>query len=148
MRLDRQACRDRMTAARVGYLATSGSDRRPHIVPVTFAVVDDRVVTSVDHKPKSTTALRRFSNIAENPSVAVLCDQYDEDWRRLWWVRADGTAETAHDDVVRAAAIHALAAKYRQYRDDPPIGPVLVVTISSWTGWQYGDQAGFGGRPS
>jgi hypothetical protein len=31
--------------------------------------------------------------------------------------------------------------------DDPPNGPVLVVTIKSWTGWQYGDQAGFGGRP-
>ena len=98
MRLDQKACRDRMTAARVGYLATSGADRQPHIVPVTFAVVEDRVVTSVDQKPKSTTALRRLSNIAENPSVAVLCDHYDEDWRRLWWVRADGTAETADDD--------------------------------------------------
>lgn len=148
MRLDRKACRDRMTAARVGYLATSGVNRQPHIVPVTFAVVGDRVFTAVDHKPKSTTALRRLSNIAENPSVAVLCDHYDEDWRRLWWVRADGTAVTADDEVVRDAAIHALAAKYRQYLDDPPRGPVLIVTVRSWTGWQYGDEAGFGGRLS
>ena len=147
MRMDQKACRDLMTAARVGYLATSGVDRQPHIVPVTFAVVQDRVVTSVDHKPKSTTALRRLSNIAENPSVAILCDHYEEDWRRLWWVRADGTAETADDEIVRAAALRELAAKYRQYRDDPPQGPVLVVTIKSWIGWQYGDQAGFGGRP-
>ena len=36
-----------------------------------------------------------------------------------------------------------MAAKYPQYVDDPPNGPVLVVTIKSWTGWQYGDQAGF-----
>jgi PPOX class probable F420-dependent enzyme len=147
MRLDRQTCRDRMTAARVGYLATTGADCQPHIVPVTFAVVEDRVVTSVDHKPKSTTALRRLSNIAENPSVAILCDHYDEDWRRLWWVRADGTARAVDDEVGRDAALHALAAKYRQYHDDLPTGPVLAVTIKSWTGWQYGDQAGFGGRP-
>jgi hypothetical protein len=129
VRLDQQACRDRMTAARVGYLATVGADRQPHIVPVTFAVVDDRIVTSIDHKPKSTTKLRRLRNIAENPAVAVLCDNYDD------------------DKTIRERAVSALVAKYPQYDDNPPNGPVLVVTIKSWTGWQYGDEAGFGGRP-
>jgi PPOX class probable F420-dependent enzyme len=147
VRLDQQACRDRMTAARVGYLATVGADRQPHIVPVTFAVVDDRIVTSVDHKPKSTTKLRRLRNIAENPAVAVLCDHYDDDWQRLWWVRADGAARLVDDKTIRERAVSALVAKYPQYDDDPPNGPVLVVTIKSWTGWQYGDEAGFGGRP-
>jgi PPOX class probable F420-dependent enzyme len=141
VRLDRQACRHRMTAARVGYLATTGRDHQPHVVPVTFAVIDDRIVTAVDQKPKSTTALRRLQNIAENPLVAVLCDHYDEDWRRLWWVRADGTGYLADDRADRDQALTALAAKYPQYRDDPPRGPILVVTIRSWTGWQYGDQA-------
>jgi PPOX class probable F420-dependent enzyme len=147
VRLDQQACRDRMTAARVGYLATVGADRQPHIVPMTFVVVDDRIVTSIDHKPKSTTKLRRLRNIAENPAVAVLCDNYDDDWQRLWWVRADGAARLVDDKTIRERAVAALVAKYPQYVDDPPNGPVLVVRIKSWTGWQYGDQAGFGGRP-
>jgi PPOX class probable F420-dependent enzyme len=147
VRLDQQACRDRMTAARVAYLATTGRDHQPHVVPVTFAVIDDRIVTAVDHKPKSTTSLRRLQNVAENPLVAVLCDRYDEEWPRLWWVRADGTGRTADDQAVRDSALAALVSKYSQYRHDPPRGPVLVVTIRSWTGWQYGDQAGPEGRP-
>lgn len=129
-----------MAAARVGYLATTGSDRQPHVVPVTFAVTDDRIVTAVDQKPKATTALRRLQNVAENPLVAVLCDHYDEDWRRLWWVRADGTGHTADDQASRDMALAALVSKYPQYRADPPRGPILVVTVQSWTGWQYGDR--------
>ncbi len=129
-----------MTTARVGYLATTGANLQPHVVPVTFAVVGDRIVTAVDQKPKSTIALRRLQNIAENPLAAVLCDNYDEDWRRLWWVRADGAGRTTNDQASREMALTALASKYRQYRDDPPLGPVLVVTIRSWTGWQYGDR--------
>lgn len=141
MRLSQQACRDRMTAARVGYLATTGADRRPHVVPVTFAVLDDRIVTVVDDKPKSTTELRRLRNIAENPRVAVLCDHYEDDWRRLWWVRADGVGDTVGDEGFRTRALSALAAKYPPYRERPPSGPVLVVRVGSWTGWQYGDRA-------
>ena len=140
MRLDQQVCRERMTAARVGYLASTGSNLRPHVVPVTFAVVGDRIVTAVDQKPKSTIALRRLQNIAENPLVAVLCDNYDEDWRRLWWVRADGAGRMTDDQAAREMALTALASKYPQYRVDPPLGPTLVVTIRSLTGWQYGDQ--------
>jgi PPOX class probable F420-dependent enzyme len=131
-----------MAAARVGYLGTTGIDQQPHLVPVTFAVIDDRIVTAVDQKPKSTTALRRLRNIAENPLAAVLCDHYDEDWRRLWWVRADGSARIADDRATEDATLAALQSKYPQYRDDPPRGPILVVTVGSWAGWQYGDQAG------
>jgi PPOX class probable F420-dependent enzyme len=148
VRLDKQACRARMTAARVAYLATAGADRQPHVVPVTFAMDGDRIVTAVDQKPKSSTALRRLRNIGDNPLVAVLCDYYDKDWRRLWWVRADGTGETVDDQATRTAALLALTSKYPQYLDDPPRGPILVVTIRSWTGWQYGDQARPEGRPS
>ena len=36
--------------------------------------------------------LRRLRNIAAHPAVCPLVDAYDEDWERLWWVRADGDA--------------------------------------------------------
>ena len=79
---------------------------------------------AVDHKPKSTIALRRLDNIAANPRVALLADLYDDDWDRLWWVRADAVAAVAQG-VHRAAAIAALMVKYQQYQSTPPGGVVV-----------------------
>lgn len=136
MRLDTAACRERFAAARVARLATAGPDNQPHIVPVTFALSGDTIVTAIDQKPKTTTSLRRLRNIAENPRVSLLADHYADDWTELWWVRADGAARMVHDEV-RLAAIRALAAKYAQYRDDPPRGPVIEIEVRSWRGWSY-----------
>ncbi len=61
-------------------LATTGTDQRPHLVPVTFAVVGDTVVVAVDHKPKRSTDLRRLRNIRQNASVAFLVDGWSSDW--------------------------------------------------------------------
>ena len=95
--MDPAECRRRFGSARRAVLATTGSDNQPHLVPVTFALLDDEVlVHAVDHKPKRTTALRRLRTIAENPRVAFLADRYDDDWARLWWIRADGEAVAAH----------------------------------------------------
>lgn len=127
-----------MAAARVAYLATVDADRRPHVVPVTFAFDRERLVTAIDRKPKTTVDLRRLRNIAENPRVALLCDHYHEDWQRLWWVRADGAASIIDDGTVRDAAVERLMAKYPQYANHAPPGPAIVVTIESWSGWAYG----------
>lgn len=137
MRIDDGGCRERMARARVARLATTGMDQQPHIVPVTFALLGDHLVTAVDHKPKLTLRLRRLRNIAENPRVSLLVDGYDDDWERLWWVRADGAAAIVGDEGARRAAIDALAAKYVQYRDEPPPGPVIEVVVDSWSGWSY-----------
>jgi PPOX class probable F420-dependent enzyme len=137
MRLDTATCRERFAAARVARLATAGPDNQPHIVPVTFALSGDTIVTAIDQKPKTTTSLRRLRNIAENPRVSLLADHYADDWTELWWVRADGAARMVDDDEARRAAIHALAAKYAQYRDDPPRGPVIEIEVRSWRGWSY-----------
>lgn len=131
--------RDRLARARVAHLATVDADNRPHIVPVTFALLDERtIVTAVDHKPKRTTRLRRLQNIAANPGVAVLADHYADDWRQLWWARADGTARiVAADDEIqlRAAATRSLADRYPQYRQVPPAGALIVITVDRWSGW-------------
>ena len=73
-------------------LATAAADGLPHIVPVTFAVDGDRIYTAVDDKPKTTTKLRRLRNIAENPQVSLLADDYSDEWAKLWWVCAHGYA--------------------------------------------------------
>lgn len=151
-----QEARRRFTAARVARLATVDEAGRPHLVPVVFAVRAgpdgaggsgaDGIVMAVDDKPKSTTRLKRLRNIAARPAVSLLVDAYGEDWGRLWWVRADGEARVLPPDAAdaadaavrdeRRAALGRLCDKYPQYRDHPPTGPVVAVTVLRWTGWR------------
>jgi PPOX class probable F420-dependent enzyme len=132
--------RARFAAARVTRLATAGADRRPHVVPVVFAVAGDTVYTAVDDvKPKATMRLRRLANIAANPAVALLADHYEDDWTALWWARADGTArllDPAEDEAARARAL--LAGRYAQYSAAPPPGVVIAVDVARWSGWAAG----------
>jgi PPOX class probable F420-dependent enzyme len=132
MRLSAPEARARFTGARVARLATVSAAGVPHLVPVTFAVIGQRIVFVVDDKPKSTPRLRRLDNIAAQPSVCVLADVYDDDWSRLWWARADGTATVLADD---AEAVDALAARYPAYAQRRPRGPVVSIEVTAWTGW-------------
>ncbi|MFI5719890.1 TIGR03668 family PPOX class F420-dependent oxidoreductase [Nocardia sp. NPDC051750] len=137
MRWDEQQARSQFAAARVARLATVTAEGLPHIVPIVFAVAGDTVYTAVDAKPKSTTALRRLANIEANPNVAVLADCYDEDWTRLWWVRADAVARIVTGERARTG-IEQLTARYPVYRDQPPPGPVLALEVTRWSGWSAG----------
>jgi PPOX class probable F420-dependent enzyme len=129
--------RRRFAAARVARLASADVSGRPHVVPIVFAVDQDRIYSAIDSKPKRGSQLRRLTNIAANPRVALLVDHYSEAWGALWWVRADGRAELVEDGSPRERAIRLLAAKYTAYRDGTvSIGPVLVVTVERWTGWE------------
>jgi PPOX class probable F420-dependent enzyme len=125
-----------LAAARVGRLATVGSDGIPHVVPFVFAVYDSTVYWAVDRKRKRSTRLRRLENIEANPNVALVVDDYDEDWTRLWWVRARGTARMVRDDPERNRALGLLAHKYHQYVDAPPDGPVVAIDIIDLSGWR------------
>ena len=135
MKLAEGEARRRLGAARVARLATVGRPGSPHLVPVTFAAAGDRIYTAVDAKPKTTRDLRRLRNIRENPLVAVLADHYDEDWSRLWWVRADGHASIMDAPGDMAGPIRLLTEQYPQYRRSPPAGPVICVAVDRWAGW-------------
>lgn len=105
------------------------------MVPIVFALLGDRLVSIVDQKPKSTTRLRRLDNIRSNPSVTVLVDHYEDDWERLWWVRLRGTASIVAEGPEFDDALAALVARYPQYVEAPPPGPVVSVAVEEWTGW-------------
>ena len=121
----------------MGRLATVGSDGAPHLVPFVFAVEGDRLYTEVDDKPKRSRSLRRTANIRADPRVTVLVDHYEEDWPRLWWVRADGLARVVEDGPDRDRGLAVLHAKYEQYRDQGEPGPVIVVEIQKVRWWSY-----------
>jgi PPOX class probable F420-dependent enzyme len=135
--------RERLEAARVAHLATAGADG-PHVVPIVFAVVGETIYHAVDHKPKRTTALKRIANLRHDPRASVLADGYDEDWTRLWWVRADGTARILEPGF--EPAIASLQERYEQYRSRPPEGPVIAIDVSRWSGWSAASPPP-GGRP-
>ena len=135
MNLTERDARQRFADSAVARLATVTEAGRPHLVPVTFAVDGDRIYVAVDAKPKSTRNLRRLRNIRANPQVAVLADRYDDDWTALWWVRADGRAVIVDDPRQMAGPVALLAGRYPQYRELPPAGPVIEITVERWTGW-------------
>lgn len=135
--MDTTEARARLSSARSARLATVSGEGVPHLVPITFAVEGARLYFAVDHKPKRSTNLRRLRNIAENPRVAVLADHYADDWTQLWWVRADGNAEIWEDGPGREHALDLLAARYEQYREQRPAGPVVVVTVTNVSGWSF-----------
>jgi len=125
-----EEARRRFTSSRVARMATIDPFGLPHLVPIVFALERDTIYSAVDHKPKRTTALRRLANVAANPGVAVLVDEYTEEWDRLWWARADGTA-TVHEGGSPAGAhgIALLTKRYTQYAPRPPGGPVIAVAV-------------------
>jgi PPOX class probable F420-dependent enzyme len=122
---------------RVAHLATADKRAVPHVVPVCFAIREQTLYITIDEKPKrSTTALRRLRNIAENPAVAVVADHYDEDWTRLGWVMLHGRAEILTEGAEHADAQALLRERYTQLRAMQIAGyPVIAVRIERTSSW-------------
>lgn len=107
------------------------------MLPVTFALAGDALVSAVDHKRKQPEhgELARVRWLRERPRAALTVDRYEDDWTQLAWVQALGTIELlAAGDAT--GAIAALAARYPQYRERPPAGPVLALTPRRLLWWR------------
>lgn len=133
--MDADEARQRFASQPVARLATVRPDGAPHVVPITFAVDGDTIHTAVDAKPKRHHRLQRLANLAHQPRCAVLADHYDDDWRHLWWVRADGDATVVDEPDPDGAAVALLASRYPAYRHTPPQGPLISVRVIRWAGW-------------
>jgi coenzyme F420-0:L-glutamate ligase / coenzyme F420-1:gamma-L-glutamate ligase len=135
-----------LARARVARLATADGQGRPHVVPICFAVAGSRLYTAIDEKPKRAAPprLKRVRNIMANPRVALVADDYREDWRRLRYVLALGTAELIQPAAPEhAAALRALRRKYRQYRTMRLEElPVIGITLERIISWPDGARAG------
>ena len=135
--MDDADLRRRVAAARVARLATIEADGSAHLVPICFVLDDATIFSAVDGKPKRSRDLRRLRNVRERPVATVLVDHYEEDWTRLWWARIRGTARVLEAGAAEEErAIDLLVAKYPQYRDARPAGPVLAVTLDECRGWE------------
>src|SRR5438045_1146851 len=95
---------------RVARLATVDATGQPHAVPVCFTIVQGLLYTPLDRKPKRVPVeqLRRVRDLAANPSVCLLVDEYDEDWTRLRWIQLRGTGTIIAPGSEQRLAIAAL----------------------------------------
>ena len=104
---------------RVAHLATTGADGRPSVVPICYASDGRAIYSALDQKPKrvAPAALKRVRNLLAHPEVALLVDDYAEDWSQLAYLLVRGHATLLEPGTPEhAAAVALLRAKYAQYR--------------------------------
>ena len=133
--------------ARRAVLATVDPGGLSRLVPICFvltATPDEHgrpvVVSPLDEKPKRVAdplALARVRDLLARPRVRLLVDRWDEDWRWLAWLRAEGVASIARpDDPAHATAVVALRRKYPQYVAQRLEGrPQIRIAIERVVSW-------------
>jgi PPOX class probable F420-dependent enzyme len=135
--------RDKATAwlarQRVARLATADARRRPHVIPVCFALSGNRssLYITVDEKPKDDNRLlKRIRNLLENPQAALVADYYSEEWDQLGWVMVRGRGDILSSGAEHTGAQVLLTWKYPQYRNMTlePL-PVIALRINRWSWW-------------
>ena len=136
---------------RVGRLATADEAGIPAVVPICYALIELQgepvVVSALDEKPKKVdiNELARVRHIRARPEVALVVDDYDEDWRRLAFVHLRGRARLLGvGEDGHAAAVAALRAKYPQYARmaiaERPVIAIAELTATSWRGDRAGSE--------
>jgi PPOX class probable F420-dependent enzyme len=123
---------------RVARLASVDSRGQPHALPIVYAFDGEQIYTPIDEKPKRAGVyqLQRVRNIQAEPRVAVIVDDYTEDWDQLAWVQVRGQAELLTAGETYEKGLRLLNEKYPQYRSMALSGrPLIVITperVSSW----------------
>jgi PPOX class probable F420-dependent enzyme len=124
--------------ARIARLATVDSKSKPHLVPVVFAFDGEHYYIPIDKKTKQEPCkpekLKRVKNIQTNPNIALLIDEYNEDWTKLYFVMIQGRAslisnkkEEQQNGLLLLERAHKLLSdKYQQYQKIS-IGAYLIM---------------------
>jgi PPOX class probable F420-dependent enzyme len=120
--------------ARRAVLVTLDSRNRPHTVPVCYVVVNGEIVTPIDAKPKSTKRLARSRNVQSNSTATLLVDRWSEDWSRLGWIMARGTAR--FESVAPVA--EQLVDRYPQYSEVSLGEEAIVIAPDDVAWWVWG----------
>src|ERR671919_1684144 len=124
-----------LSSERVARLALLDERDLPRVLPVVFAVWEGAVWSAIDRKPKRSAEPARVRRLRRRPEAALLVDRYDDDWSQLAWVELRGTVTIQPV----GPALDALAAKYGQYREEPPPGPLLRLSVRDAVWWRAAD---------
>lgn len=126
--------------ARLARLATIDSEFKPHVVPVVFVFDGNHFFIPIDEKRKTAKPekLKRIKNIQDNPNVALLIDEYSEDWTRLAFVMIQGKASTASKtdgNLQVQEAYKKLMTKYLQYQKVGVGEMCIIIALEKLVSW-------------
>jgi len=106
--------------AKVARLATVDQKSHPYVVPVVFVFHENSFFIPLDEKVKTVNArkLKRVKNIEKNPNVTLLIDEYQNDWKKLFFLMIHGKATVIDGKNSKLMdKIHKLLiSKYPQYK--------------------------------
>lgn len=134
---------------RVARLATVDAEGCPLVLPICYVLDGESLYSPTDAKPKRVPVqrLKRLRNIHENPHVALVIDEYSEDWTQLAYVILHGTAEILTHGLEFEHAIGGLREKYPQYRSMPiQDNPMIAVRLTRVLSWGAVDRVGLDRR--
>jgi PPOX class probable F420-dependent enzyme len=117
----------------------------PRVLPVTFAVAEGRIWSAIDQKPKRTREPARIRFLRRDPRAALTVDRYSDDWEELAWVQVLGRV-SIFELATGRPGLQALSAKYQQYGEEAPPGPLLALDPHRYLWWRAADREGRGGR--
>jgi len=127
--------RELLEEERVARLGYADERDHPRVLPVTFALAGGAAWSAIDEKPKRAAEPARLRALRRRPEATLLVDVYDDDWSRLAWVQLVGRV-----DVVPLSstpeAVAALTAKYPQYAERTPPGPLLRLSVERSVQWR------------
>ena len=128
---------------RVARLATADAAGRPAVVPICYVFNGESFYSAIDKKPKRVDLmqLQRVRNIQVNSQVALVIDDYSENWSELIYVVIRGVAEIIDPaeaiSTEHESAVAALRLKYEQYRsmviDRNPIIKIVPKQVRVWS---------------
>ena len=134
-----------LESERVGRLGLLDDEGGPRVLPVTFAVAEGRIWSAIDQKPKRAGEPARLRFLRRDPRAALTVDWYSDDWEELAWVQVLGTVRILELSEGEAG-LAALSAKYEQYREVTPPGPLVSLEPERYLWWRAADPAGRGGH--
>lgn len=113
-------------------LATASEQSFPHVTPVCHAFDGSVFFIASDYGAK------KLKNIAENPQVCLVVDEYSDRWGHNQGVMVQGVAEILEAGEEYRRALQLLFRKFPGYRANPwreaeaPIIKVRPTTVVSW----------------
>jgi PPOX class probable F420-dependent enzyme len=123
--------------ARIARLATVDSECKPHLIPVVFVFDNYSYFIPIDEKTKRSRPekLKRAKNIQQNSNVTLLIDDYNENWRKLYFIMIQGKAtiiggkKLEQNELLLLEKAHKLLSdKYLQYQKIG-IGEYVIMII-------------------
>jgi len=133
--------------ARIARLATADSECKLHLVPVVFVFDGNCLIIPIDEKRKTVKPekLKRVKNIKENPNVALLIDEYNEDWTKLYFIIIHGKASIIggkkkldqNEMSFLKKAHKSLRNKYPQYKKIGVGEHVIMIMPQKVIAWKY-----------